>query len=259
MFHVRSSLCRRFCSAHLHYTHSSIGPHSGELTVYGPSGLLKGEKDDEKKTTVLYGPSHKTTVLYGPANGTTVLYGPAKDTSVIYGPAHDTTVLYGPAKDTAGGALLQGTANPAEGTSVLYGPAQHTTTHHGMYGPAASLANEGVPSMDEYFHVMIFVPLPYTGEGPKLLSIDPNQHSEVSLFHTTWSPSIGFGGGWSNPAPAGPEQQLLLDAVKPALEQRFPCHFGELRAVSYISQVVAGTNYVMKVKNTFSPSDSSGK
>lgn len=198
---------------------------------------------------VVYGPPNKTTVLYGPAKGTTVLYGPAKDTSVIYGPAHGETILHSSAQPSVGNDV----------TSVLYGPAKHTTTHHGMYGPAASLANEGVPSMNEYFHVLIFVPLPYTGEGPKLLSVDPNQHSEVSLFHTTWNHSIGFAGGWSNTAPAGPNEQSLLDAVKPALAQRFPCHFGELSAVSYISQVVAGKNYVMKVKNTFFPSDSSGK
>ncbi len=60
-------------------------------------------------------------------------------------------------------------------------------------------------------------------------------------------------GGFSAPKPATEKEQLILDAVKPQLSERFHCDFTNARAVSYISQVVAGTIYIMKIQNSVVP------
>jgi cystatin-A/B len=44
------------------------------------------------------------------------------------------------------------------------------------------------------------------------------------------------------------EEQEILNTVKPAVEGHFNRTFADFRAVSFTTQVVAGTNYIMKVK-----------
>nr|XP_045006992.1 cystatin-B-like [Jaculus jaculus] len=54
-------------------------------------------------------------------------------------------------------------------------------------------------------------------------------------------------GGWSDTKPATAEIQEIADKVKSQLEKKENRKFSVFKAVSYRSQVVAGTNYFIKV------------
>ncbi len=181
------------------------------FTVYGPPKSLKTE-------------SYGTNVLYGPRT----VYGPAMTLAAEQGST--TNVKYGPAHE-----------------NVLYGPRT-------VYGPAMTLAAENgstTPSETEYFHIMIFVPLPHTGEGPQLVAVDPHLQTEDSPLLPHWgdeqSPSF-ICGGFSNERPANEWVQSVVTAVNTDVEKRCKKEFAALNAISYISQVVAGTIYIVKVK-----------
>ncbi|XP_021529657.2 cystatin-A [Aotus nancymaae] len=55
-------------------------------------------------------------------------------------------------------------------------------------------------------------------------------------------------GGLSEAKPATPEVQEIVDKVKPQLEEKTNEKYEELQAVEYKTQVVAGTNYYIKVR-----------
>ncbi|KAM8820599.1 cystatin-B-like [Eudromia elegans] len=54
-------------------------------------------------------------------------------------------------------------------------------------------------------------------------------------------------GGLSDTTPATPEVQHIADQVKPQLEEKEGKTFDVFTAVEYKSQVVAGTNFFIKV------------
>ena len=55
-------------------------------------------------------------------------------------------------------------------------------------------------------------------------------------------------GGFGGPRPAEDEIKELVKSVKSKIEAKVNTKFDEFEAVSFISQVVAGTNYLIKVK-----------
>lgn len=55
-------------------------------------------------------------------------------------------------------------------------------------------------------------------------------------------------GGWTGPQPANEEIQALIDQVKEAVQVQENFPLPPYRAISFISQIVAGTNYIVKVK-----------
>ncbi|XP_002758786.1 cystatin-A [Callithrix jacchus] len=55
-------------------------------------------------------------------------------------------------------------------------------------------------------------------------------------------------GGLSEAKPATPEIQEIVDKVKPQLEEETNEKYEKLEAVEYKTQVVAGTNYYIKVQ-----------
>ncbi|XP_058379397.1 stefin-C-like [Diceros bicornis minor] len=55
-------------------------------------------------------------------------------------------------------------------------------------------------------------------------------------------------GGFTNTRPATPEIQAIADQVKPQLEEKEKKKFSIFKAVEFRSQVVAGTNYLIKVQ-----------
>ncbi|KAM8820398.1 cystatin-A-like [Eudromia elegans] len=55
-------------------------------------------------------------------------------------------------------------------------------------------------------------------------------------------------GGLSDTTPATPEVQHIADQVKPQLEEKENEVYGLFQAIEYRTQVVAGTNYFIKVK-----------
>ncbi|XP_021252393.1 cystatin-A [Numida meleagris] len=57
-------------------------------------------------------------------------------------------------------------------------------------------------------------------------------------------------GGFSDPKPATPEIQQLADQVKTQLESKENKTYGMFEAIQYRSQVVAGTNYLIKVQTS---------
>ncbi|XP_039353079.1 stefin-C-like [Mauremys reevesii] len=54
-------------------------------------------------------------------------------------------------------------------------------------------------------------------------------------------------GGWSETFSATPEVQGIVDKVKPQLEEKDNKPYPVLVAITYKTQVVAGTNYLIKV------------
>ncbi|XP_072182668.1 cystatin-A [Excalfactoria chinensis] len=56
-------------------------------------------------------------------------------------------------------------------------------------------------------------------------------------------------GGFSDPKPATPEVQHLADQVKAQLESRENKTYSTFKAIIYRLQVVAGTNYLIKIQN----------
>ncbi|XP_053161913.1 cystatin-A-like [Hemicordylus capensis] len=55
-------------------------------------------------------------------------------------------------------------------------------------------------------------------------------------------------GGWSPAKPATPKVQVITQQVKSQLESQAQQNCSVFRAVEYRSQVVAGTNYLIKVQ-----------
>lgn len=54
-------------------------------------------------------------------------------------------------------------------------------------------------------------------------------------------------GGWSGAQPANDETQALIDQVKEAVQVQENFPLAPYRAISFKSQIVAGTNYIVKV------------
>ncbi|XP_051266571.1 cystatin-B-like isoform X1 [Dicentrarchus labrax] len=54
-------------------------------------------------------------------------------------------------------------------------------------------------------------------------------------------------GGWSETMEATEDIQKICDQVKPLVEQKTNKIYMEFRAVEYRSQIVAGTNFLIKV------------
>uniref|UniRef100_A0A8D0RL41 Cystatin domain-containing protein n=1 Tax=Sus scrofa TaxID=9823 RepID=A0A8D0RL41_PIG len=54
-------------------------------------------------------------------------------------------------------------------------------------------------------------------------------------------------GGLTEPRPATPEIQEIANKVKPQLEEKTKKTYEKFEAIIYRSQVVAGTNYYIKV------------
>ncbi|XP_044836994.1 stefin-C-like isoform X1 [Mauremys mutica] len=54
-------------------------------------------------------------------------------------------------------------------------------------------------------------------------------------------------GGFTETKPATPEVQKIADQVKPQLEEKDKKPYPVFVAITYKSQVVAGTNYLIKV------------
>lgn len=55
-------------------------------------------------------------------------------------------------------------------------------------------------------------------------------------------------GGFTGAQPADDQVKNIANEIKPKLEAATNKKYGEFEAVSYKTQVVAGTNYVIKVK-----------
>ncbi|XP_069722587.1 cystatin-A-like [Phaenicophaeus curvirostris] len=55
-------------------------------------------------------------------------------------------------------------------------------------------------------------------------------------------------GGFTDPRPATPEIQEIANKVKPVLEKEENRTYATFNALEYKSQVVAGTNYCIKVQ-----------
>ncbi|XP_068787198.1 cystatin-A isoform X1 [Struthio camelus] len=55
-------------------------------------------------------------------------------------------------------------------------------------------------------------------------------------------------GGLSDTKPATPEVQHIVHQVKPQFESRVNETYGTFQAIAYRTQVVAGTNYFIKVQ-----------
>ncbi|XP_047424814.1 cystatin-A-like [Mugil cephalus] len=56
-----------------------------------------------------------------------------------------------------------------------------------------------------------------------------------------------YPGGWSETEPATEEIQRICDEVKGQVEERTNTKYGIFRALQYRSQVVEGTNYLIKI------------
>ncbi len=56
------------------------------------------------------------------------------------------------------------------------------------------------------------------------------------------------GGFKPDARPATEEEQEILNSVKHAIEGHYKRTYADFRAVSFTTQVVAGVNYIMKVK-----------
>ncbi|XP_035425479.1 cystatin-A-like [Cygnus atratus] len=63
-------------------------------------------------------------------------------------------------------------------------------------------------------------------------------------------PATMVPGGLSETKPATPEIQHIVDQVKPEFERREKRTYGIFRAIVYKTQVVAGTNYFIKVQDS---------
>lgn len=75
----------------------------------------------------------------------------------------------------------------------------------------------------------------------------------VIVFLVFFDTSFAFrnhmlAGGFKNVEDAAPEHQEILLSVKPELEEKLSKTFGNLLALKVTTQVVAGVNYLMKVK-----------
>ncbi|XP_003469356.2 cystatin-A [Cavia porcellus] len=55
-------------------------------------------------------------------------------------------------------------------------------------------------------------------------------------------------GGLSKAKPATPEIQEIADKIKPQLEEKTNESYQEFTAIEYKTQVVAGTNYFIKIR-----------
>lgn len=55
-------------------------------------------------------------------------------------------------------------------------------------------------------------------------------------------------GGWTVPQAANDEIQALIEQVKEAVQEQENFPLAPYRAISFKSQLVAGTNYIVKVK-----------
>ena len=55
-------------------------------------------------------------------------------------------------------------------------------------------------------------------------------------------------GGFGGPRPADDEVKELVKSVKAKIEEKANAQYTEFEAVSYTTQVVAGTNFKVKVK-----------
>ena len=55
-------------------------------------------------------------------------------------------------------------------------------------------------------------------------------------------------GGFGGPRPADDEVKELVKSVKSAIEEKANAKYNVFEAVSFTTQVVAGTNFIVKVK-----------
>ena len=55
-------------------------------------------------------------------------------------------------------------------------------------------------------------------------------------------------GGFGGPRPADDEVKELVKSVKSKVEEKANAQYAEFEAVSFTTQVVAGTNFIVKVK-----------
>ncbi|KAK1344286.1 hypothetical protein QTO34_014851 [Cnephaeus nilssonii] len=62
------------------------------------------------------------------------------------------------------------------------------------------------------------------------------------------SATLRMRGGWSDTEPATAEIQAIADKVKAQLEEKENKKYPTFKATEYKSQVVAGTNYFIKVQ-----------
>ncbi|XP_054044692.1 cystatin-A-like [Rissa tridactyla] len=62
------------------------------------------------------------------------------------------------------------------------------------------------------------------------------------------SPATMMPGGLTEPEPATPEVQRIANEVKPQFESKENRRYGTFNAIIYRTQVVAGTNYFIKVQ-----------
>lgn len=67
----------------------------------------------------------------------------------------------------------------------------------------------------------------------------------LALFATLLSFALSRPGGFGAVVPATSEEQKLLDDVRGATELQLDEKFSKFEAVSYVSQIVAGTNYII--------------
>ena len=69
-----------------------------------------------------------------------------------------------------------------------------------------------------------------------------------ALYHARTTSNMSMAGGFGATREATADEQAILDIVRPEIEARLSKQFSVFQAVSFQTQVVAGVNYIMKVK-----------
>jgi len=110
---------------------------------------------------------------------------------------------------------------------------------------------------DSYIHLRVYKPLPFMNKKPFLAAAlgGKGKEDEIKYFSTSrrivvWRKKIQRKrlGGSSEEKQATDEIQKLVDAVKSKAESMLDQKFSMFTAVKYREQMVAGTNYFIKVK-----------
>lgn len=104
-----------------------------------------------------------------------------------------------------------------------------------------------VQTDDGYLHALVFRPLPHAQEPTQLITYETGKTEDDELFPPP-GPKIIMAGGYGEVKEADEKVAEILDSVRDELEEKEAKEFETFKAHSYITQVVAGTNYRIKVE-----------
>ncbi|KAK1344285.1 hypothetical protein QTO34_014850 [Cnephaeus nilssonii] len=99
---------------------------------------------------------------------------------------------------------------------------------------------------DDFVHIRVFQSLPHENKPLALHDYQTNKtkQDELTYFYDTGMVL----GGYSAARPATAEIQAIADKVKAQLEEKENKKYPTFKATEYKSQLVQGTNYVIKVQ-----------